>query len=237
MGVGYNPRCVQDGLLLYLDAANRRSYTGVGTSWYDLSGNGNTGTLENGPVFSSKNSGMIYTDGGNDRIDMGTFPNLDLDQVTFEIFVEGVKRRSGGIVTKGAVNGTEIGLSTGYSNTLLVARPFYYSQQITYPLSSIPNGIVHIAYTLISNGKSALYINGIEVANLNLTLPIKFSGQYLTAESNVDYPLSLGVHRYSLANNGVYAMLDIYLFKLYNRSLSAKEVWQNFNATRSRFGI
>jgi len=51
MGFSRGPKIVTDGLVLALDAANTKSYPGSGTTWNDLSGNGNTGTLNNGPTF------------------------------------------------------------------------------------------------------------------------------------------------------------------------------------------
>jgi hypothetical protein len=56
MGFFRGPKIVTDGLILALDAASPRSYPGTGTTWYDLSGQGNNGTLVNGPTFSSANS-------------------------------------------------------------------------------------------------------------------------------------------------------------------------------------
>ena len=47
MAVRYNPRTVIDGLVLALDAGNTKSYPGSGTTWTDLSGHGNDGTLTN----------------------------------------------------------------------------------------------------------------------------------------------------------------------------------------------
>ena len=38
MGLGHSPRIVTDGLVLCLDAANKRSYGGSGTTWTDLEG-------------------------------------------------------------------------------------------------------------------------------------------------------------------------------------------------------
>jgi hypothetical protein len=60
MGLGHSPRIVTDGLVLCLDAANARSYPGTGTTWTDRSGNGNDGTLINGPTFSDENGGVLY---------------------------------------------------------------------------------------------------------------------------------------------------------------------------------
>jgi len=62
LAIFYNPAIVRDGLVLCLDAANRKSYPGSGTTWTDLSGRGNTGTLTNGPTYSSSNGGSLGFD-------------------------------------------------------------------------------------------------------------------------------------------------------------------------------
>jgi hypothetical protein len=54
--------------VLYLDAANTRSYPGTGTTWSDLSRGGNNGSLINGPTFNSANGGSIVLDSVNDYI-------------------------------------------------------------------------------------------------------------------------------------------------------------------------
>ena len=65
------PNIVEDGLVLALDAGNTKSYPGSGTTWTDLSGKGNNGTLTNGPTFDSGNGGAIFFDGGNDYVTTG----------------------------------------------------------------------------------------------------------------------------------------------------------------------
>ena len=62
------PRIVTNGLVFCVDAADTNSYPGSGTTWFDLSGNGNNGTLNNGPTFNSANRGSIVFDGTNDWI-------------------------------------------------------------------------------------------------------------------------------------------------------------------------
>jgi len=69
------PNIITDGLVLALDAANPRSYPGTGTSWNDLSGNGNNGTLVNGPTFNSDNNGSIVFDGVDDYINISNIPS------------------------------------------------------------------------------------------------------------------------------------------------------------------
>ena len=51
---------------MHLDAGNSSSYSGTGTTWSDLSGNGNHATLVNGPTYSSADGGAIVFDGSND---------------------------------------------------------------------------------------------------------------------------------------------------------------------------
>ena len=58
---------VQDGLVLNLDAGVNKSYPRNGTTWYDLSNNGN-GTLTNGPTFDRDNGGSIVFDGTDDYV-------------------------------------------------------------------------------------------------------------------------------------------------------------------------
>jgi hypothetical protein len=85
MSIGYGPRVVTDGLVLALDAADTNSYPGSGTTWNDLSGNGNTGTLTNGPTYSSDNGGSIVFDGTNDYVPLVN--NLgDPQQFTIEFW-------------------------------------------------------------------------------------------------------------------------------------------------------
>ena len=62
------PNIIEDGLVLYLDVANKKSYPGTGTDWFDISGNGNTGALTNGPTFDSANAGSIVFDGVDDYV-------------------------------------------------------------------------------------------------------------------------------------------------------------------------
>lgn len=61
------PNIIRDGLVLYLDAANPKSYPGTGTTWYDISGNGKHHTIVGSPIFSNgeftlnETQGFTYT--------------------------------------------------------------------------------------------------------------------------------------------------------------------------------
>ena len=71
MALSHSPSIITQNLVLCLDAGNSKSYPGSGTTWTDLSGNGNNGTLRNSPTYSVDNLGKIVFDGVDDDIDCG----------------------------------------------------------------------------------------------------------------------------------------------------------------------
>ena len=69
MAVNYQNRIVRDGLVLCLDAADRKSYPGTGTTWFDRSGNGNHGTSSNLSNFVINDQKSLYFNLNCDKID------------------------------------------------------------------------------------------------------------------------------------------------------------------------
>jgi hypothetical protein len=69
------PNTAIDGLVLYLDAANSKSYVSGSSTWIDLSRRTNNATLINGPAYDSANGGSIVFDGFDDYVDLGTTLN------------------------------------------------------------------------------------------------------------------------------------------------------------------
>ena len=64
----YGPRIVTDGLVLHLDAGNSKSYPGSGSTWYDLSGNGNNYTID-ASGFAYNSSGYFsMANGGISKV-------------------------------------------------------------------------------------------------------------------------------------------------------------------------
>ena len=95
MGAFAGPEIAESGLVLALDAGNLKSYPGSGTTWTDLSGGGNTGTLTNGPTYSSANGGSLVFDGTNDYISLSS-SNGPICATPFNLQLDA----SGVIVTK-----------------------------------------------------------------------------------------------------------------------------------------
>ena len=217
MAFSHSPKIVTDGLVLYLDAANPKSYPGSGTTWKDLSGQGNNGTLVNNP---SLNGGFVDFSGTNDYVSTNFTQNYST--VSFCAWVKNEANSQGGIITKGPVNGIEYGISFGYSNpVLLVCRHNGSSGQITvqWQNSYYQNGWHYICLT-VGEGLKKLYIdaNLVSQNSGNLGSPIE--------------SFQIGFHGSSYYFNGKLSQPQIY-----NRVLTASEVLQNYNALKGRFGL
>ena len=86
-GVNNVSGIVTDGLVLHLDAGNPLSYPGSGTTWNDLSGNNNNGTMIGGVTYNSDNGGVMIFDGVDDCIDLGVGSQLNTDYITLQAFI------------------------------------------------------------------------------------------------------------------------------------------------------
>ncbi len=229
------PKIVTNGLILALDAADRKSYAGSGTAWNDLSGNNNNGTLTNGPTFSSANGGSIVFDGTNDYINCGTSSTLQPSSITFSIWVTRTSTWGGGSCLFWAKpNGDYTGngfyiepVAPSISNSTLVVFngfPNYIQLQtdgnITFPL----NTPINFCFTL-TGSIGAMYINGISKTISTTGTPA------ITSTSDIKYIMS------NSTSYGNYTPGQVSKILLYNRALSASEILQNFNANRGRFGI
>ena len=79
---------ITNGLVLRLDAANPRSYQSGSLIWNDLSGNGNSGSLVNGPAFNTSASGVIRFDGVDDYVSDSSIVLNSYTNFTVNIWVK-----------------------------------------------------------------------------------------------------------------------------------------------------
>ena len=229
MGVFAGPEIVEDGLVLALDAGNTKSYPGSGTTWTDLSGNGNNGTLTNGPTYSSSNGGSIVFDGSNDYV--STNYTATFQDFTLCGFVKA--DNPNGKTWEDIIDSYDLDSSDWCRITLYQGKP---SLEIdaNSSRSSVTSSTIATAdqwYHIVgvrSGTTGYLYINGI------LNKQNSVTGNVISADTdsqffigNISRPTSL-----SEGWNGNIAQVSIY-----NKALTASEIQQNFNATRSRFGI
>ena len=212
MGIAYNTSMISDGLVVYVDAANPRSYPGTGNTWYDLSGNNNHMTLVNGVGFSSVSGGVMQTDGTNDYIVLSPF-----DQRFTNHTVMAAARYSGA---------TRARIVSSMSNNWLLGHwsnqnPVYYAEGwIVGP--GVPNNTNWQITTGVENYSSdiwSMYINGsLSVSNSN----------------GSQGPNGLCLGGWLGANECSTAEISFLMF--YNRLLTADEIKQNYNAIKKRFG-
>jgi hypothetical protein len=204
---------VTNGLVLHVDANNANSYAGTGTSWYDLTGNGNDLRLTNGPVFTGTNGGIFTFDGTNDNANRAyTWPS----DFTFDLFCKPISSVGNydRIIATGDIFEFAIGADTQIR---------HYGNSGT--------GWVNTGSTISFN--TFVHLCGVKSGNnfyvyKNSTLI--HSGTLLIAALSTLY-LS------SRANGSELVSSSISAFKLYNRALTSSEVTQNYNATKGRFGL
>ena len=223
MSVYTGPEIETNGLVLALDAANPKSYPGTGSTWFDMSGKGYNGTLVNSPTYSPLNGGNFLFDKVNDYVNLGNTLQASTD-FTITVWVKNEGSGQGGLLTKGLVNSVdEWGISFGYSNPLLVVCRYRSAgQQLFYSWQGYTSGFHEISYTVKGSVSSQMYIDGNLVAQNTITA---------SPTTNTEN-LQIGFHGTSYYFSGSIASA-----KMYNRALSAQEIKQNFNATRSRFSI
>lgn len=66
MSFNFSPKIITEGLVLYLDAANPKSYVSGSTTWYDISKNSNNGTLNGNTSYIVENGGKLkFTTAGD----------------------------------------------------------------------------------------------------------------------------------------------------------------------------
>ena len=213
MAVFANPNIVEDGLVLYLDTGNERSYPGSGTTWYDLSGNGNNGTLVNGATFSSVNGGVFVLDGVNDYINI----DLNLTNQSYTIFGAARYVTIGGRTFSARNNNWLMG-HWAFSTVKHYAVGWVSSATNTE--ESDTNWRSYAATGDYSADIWKLYVNG-----------------YKRVENNggVNGPNNFAIGSYAGADE--FSNSHISFMMAYNRVLTDSEIKQNYNALRGRFGL
>ena len=213
------PPIVTNGLVTHLDAGSRLSYVSGSTVWNDLSGNRNSGSLVNGPAFSTNNQGVIVTDGTNDTITT-TIPTIGSTySISFWIRP----------VTLPAGVGSEIQLFGSPGDVASIS--FFAAVSNVYKFiswngSTGRTGTTTVVvgswynFVMVNSTNTVFYLNGIIDGTFASTA---------TLNSGAATFASIGGARFLNAN------FSSIMF--HNRALSAQEVNQNYNALKARFGL
>jgi len=212
MSVNYNPRTVTDGLVLCLDAGNRKSYPGSGTVWTDLSGRGNTGTLTNGPTYSSANGGSIVFDGSNDYVQ---FSSVSVRTICFWGRMDAdIPNFAGLVCTSATGDGALRTTPAGTFRTSTDAEDFHNGFVSSLMINGVSNLPSSGGALIIPNGRTLqqdFYVGAIGNARNLSTISHTFAGRAYKGR--------------------------VYAVSLYNRQLTNAELLQNYLATKTRYGL
>ena len=213
-----NRSYVTDGLILDLDAAIPISYPGTGTTWTDLSGNNNNGTLINGVGYTSSDGGSLIFDGVNDYV---------LTPVNIDANPSSVGAWFNASITSGA-RGIALTDNGGWDKGFEINNGFF-SIHIGNNLQSTGVSAAantwYFGFLTYTSSSMSFYVNGVNVWNGGA--PGATSGSTVEI-GRANYPGGVGSRLFQ----GSIAQVQIY-----NRALSPEEVQQNFNVFKRRYGL
>ena len=226
-------KIISDGLVFNIDAANRACYIPNANTTFNTINLSNSGSLENGTLFSNNNLGVFEFDGSDDYINVSNFTELsNLSQASISLWFN--RDTDQNLVLMDLKDGSNgrLALQSYLSNTLYI-----YLNGKSYNISPSPSTSTNNWYNmvLVYNGsgstnadKLKLYLNSIEQTGGS------YSG---TVDSSIG---SFGVNTYfEIGRTPTTAHFngEINLIHIYNRALSAEEILYNYNGLRGRFGV
>jgi hypothetical protein len=241
MSVYAGPEIVSDSsLVLSLDAANIKSYPGSGTTWTDISGNGNNATLTDAPTFSTNNKGYFNFNGSTNLVSLGASNifNFGTGNFTIEAWFwldstaspnRGDNLKTVTIFDCGASVSNATAFSIGGSSSSVGTNVEYYQ--------TTPSYAANLSYNISANKwhhiiwqRNSTSINGF-VDGVSLTPAVISAGTTLGG-NNTAY---IGQSKITSYKNQFKGYISV--IRLYNRAITTAEIQQNFNAHRGRYGI
>jgi hypothetical protein len=221
---------VTSNLLIDLNAANSNSYSGTGTTWIDLAGTADNGTLTNGPVFTASPAAGFILDGNDDYIQI---PNTTAVQpTTTKAFTVMAWAKIDTYTAGDGIFGKQYAdaqIWDGYSliidnsNAIGLAMN---GQSVSATYLSTSNVFTLGTWTLFTavvqfGGSSArpskAYVNGTEVASGNNT-----DGSV----PNNTAPFRIGE---AIQGYGQRPGMTVGAFAVYDRALTAQEITDSYN--------
>ena len=242
MGVAGGPQVKNSDMMMYVDVLNPKSYGGSGTTWSDISGNGNDGTIQNTPAYNS--NGYFDFDGTDDRVVFSDTPfRISGTQITFATWVEhkDTDRRDSIMGKRQDSPYHQYNMTFGASpyNSSADNRVFCFfrsdgnasSCNVYYDLDAYDAGPMHIAFVCNTTSQQ-LYINGVQKA----TGTTDYTGESFNITDRNFVLCDINVNGISSYGS---APMDgkMYSAVLYNNALTAAEVLGMYESTRGRFGL
>jgi hypothetical protein len=226
MAISGGPDIVEDGLVLHIDAADKNSYPGTGSTWYDLSGNGNNGTIRSGQSFNSGNAGNFYFNGLNNQYvviphdsNLNVGNNITVN-IWFYLIDTSIFRCLISKLPYDYSLGWELDINAG-GRFRVTFRPSATQINFLGPILYVNNW--YMGTMTFDNSGVKLYVNGLYGGGTS-------SGGPVTLNSNAS--LRIGGREQNPNYIG-----NISYVSIYDKPLEDYQILQNYNATKGRYGL
>jgi hypothetical protein len=226
--VPFVPVPVTSGLQLYLDAASSTSYSGSGTTWFDLSGQGNDVAMQNsGDISFTRSNGSYFTLANNGYFSKATTTGIPTGTSAYTMSVW-VQWSSGTWPTFGGMIGVGNSITTNQTNQLRTTGTnalvnYWYGNDLaaTSTVSPASQWVNIVAQWDGTTRK--IWVNGTQIAS--------------AVASGLNIPSSL--LQVGATNIGGSEPLQgrIGQALIYNRALTSTEIQDNYTAIRTRYGV
>ena len=208
---------VTPGLILNLDAGNTASYSGTGTTWYDISGAGNDTTLTGSTPWTSAGAQSYFSFTNGVAQGGAILPNTTYTKM-------GIFRYAGGYYgnfISGGGNSAHAfwGADTPYLQSGHNGAWYTVASPVVTPANQWVFGAVSFSNTT----GWRLYLN----AETPVTNP--------STDQFPDNPAVFEIGGFDGNANNLYG--DVATAAIYNRVLSDAEIAQNFAYYQARFGL
>jgi hypothetical protein len=231
MGLNYNPTIVPDGLVMYLDPANSRSYSGNGNTVYNLVNGGVGVTIVTGITYDNTFAKNLNLNGSSGYlISNDTSLNFGTNDFTIQttLKLNGLSNSFNGVyngkICAGSDSSSSIFQFSGTANSHyqigLYNDPTGIFDGVNY--SFLTNKIYNLTVTK-NTSLIEFFVDGVSIGTTTSTKSYNFTGG------------GFAIGRWYYPGYEVYLKGSIYEFKAYNRALSAQEVKQNYDAVKGRF--
>lgn len=222
MAISYSPSIPTSGLLVALDAASVKSNPQTGTTWYDLSGNGNHFTV---PAESNASSLINLSNTQASRGILNGTSNTS--ESTFDTWFY--------IGSNGTYTGCCDTLFGSYwFRTFIIGQSLYTMigfmnssgayTRYQHPAYSVDYNRWHHTVGMRRGGRYIIWLNGQEVYNTDYG-----AGEFLWNFGGGNGSWYIGGTRHPDFKVGA--------ARVWNRGLSDDEILQMFNSQRNRFGV
>jgi uncharacterized repeat protein (TIGR02543 family) len=219
---------VTSGLRLNLDAGDTESYSGSGTTWTDLSGNGRNATWQATPTFSNANGGTFNLNG---TTQFASTSSIASDVFTVEVWAkfDALNNNYACLVTNVYTNDKINYALCFWGNSTI--RAGYHQAGTgwvggnTGAFTPVVGTWYHFVYSV--NKIGANYIGTLYVNNTAI------SGTTTSTIAPASDAAGMRIGREW--TNANYVNGSIPVVRIYNRALSTTEITQNYNALLPRF--